>query len=152
MLKGLSCIFLIILAFSCNSSSEKTNTTESKVTITKGSDRYDVYQGSEMANLMRGMYAFNLQLKKEVENGKVVTEFPEVFLNIHTAKFSESKSRNATFDHYSGKFVEAQKLIFAEDSIVPLSDRYNNAINLCVTCHQTECTGPIPKIKKLLIK
>jgi len=148
MLKYCSYIFLFALIFSCDSSEKA----EKKVTIVEGSERYDVYQGSEMTNLMRGMHAFNLQLKKEVENGKVTTEFPEVFLKIHTAEFSNTKSRNATFDHYSGKFVEAQKLVFVEDSIVPLTERYNNAINLCIICHQTECTGPIPKIKKLLIK
>ncbi|WP_040250835.1 hypothetical protein [Psychroserpens mesophilus] len=147
MLKQLGYIFIIGLMFSCNSSEK----TEQKVTIVDGSKHYDVYQGSEMANLMRGMHAFNLQLKKEVENGKITTEFPEEFLKIHTAEFSESKSRNARFDHYSGKFVEAQKLVFVEDTIVPLTERYNNAINLCISCHQTECTGPIPKIKKLLI-
>jgi hypothetical protein len=138
----------MVLFFSCNSSEN----TEKKVTIVDGKERYDVYQGSEMAVLMRGMHAFNLQLKKEVENGTVTTEFPEEFLKIHTAEFSESKSRNKTFDYYSGKFVEAQKLVFAKESITPLTERYNNAINLCISCHQTECTGPIPKIKKLLIR
>lgn len=151
MLKRVCHIFLITLVFSCNSS-EKTKKTETKVTIVDGSERYDLYKGSEMANLMRGMHAFNLQLKKEVESGKITTEFPEEFLKIHSAEFTKAKSRNKTFDHYSGKFIEAQKMIFTEDSIVSLTERYNNAINLCLTCHQTECTGPIPKIKKLLIK
>lgn len=148
MLKYVGYSLFLVLTFSCNSSGN----TEKKTTIVNGSQRYEVYQGSEMANVMRGMHAFNLQLKKEVENGKVTTEFPEEFLKIHTAEFSESKSRNATFDHYSGKFVEAQKLVFAEDSSVSLTERYNNTIDLCISCHQTECTGPIPKIKKLLIK
>ena len=148
MIKHVSCIFLIALFLSCNSSEK----TEKKVTIVDGAERYDVYQGSEMAIFMRGMHAFNLELKKEVQSGTITTEFPEEFLKIHSAEFSESKSRNKTFDHYSGQFIEAEKLVFAEDSMVPLSERYNNAINLCITCHQTECTGPIPKIKKLLIK
>ncbi|WP_431136097.1 hypothetical protein [Psychroserpens mesophilus] len=149
MFKSIACLVVVsVLIFSCNSSEK----TEKTITVVDGKDRYDVYQGSEMANLMRGMHAFNLQLKEEVKSGKITTEFPEEFLKIHTAIFSESKSRNQTFDHYSGKFVEAQKLVFEKDSVVSLTERYNNAINLCITCHQTECTGPIPKIKKLLIK
>ena len=148
MLKYFGYGLVLVLMFSCNSS----ESTDKKTTIIDGSERYEVYQGSEMANVMRGMHAFNLQLKKEIESGKVTTEFPEEFLKIHTAEFSESKSRNATFDYYSGKFVDAQKLVFTEDSTVSLTERYNNAINLCISCHQTECTGPIPKIKKLLIK
>jgi hypothetical protein len=151
MLKHLCYIFIFALVFGCNSS-EKTKKTEKKITIVDGTDRYDMYQGSEMANLMRGMHAFNLQLKKEVESGKITTEFPEEFLKIHTAEFTKAKSRNQTFDYYSGKFIEAQEMIFVQDSTISLTERYNNAINLCLTCHQTECTGPIPKIKKLLIK
>ena len=151
MLKRISCICLWALVFGCNSS-EKTETIEKEVTIVDGTERYDVYQGSEMTILMRGIYAYNLQLKKEVIEGTITTEFPEEFLKIHTAEFSKSKSRSKRFDQYSGQFIEAQRLVFAEDSLVPLSERYNNTINLCVSCHQTECTGPIPKIKKLLIK
>ncbi|MFK7783131.1 hypothetical protein [Psychroserpens sp.] len=148
MLKHFGYFILIISLFNCNSAEKE----EKAVTIVDGTERYDVYQGSEMANLMKGMYAYNMQLKQEVIDGKIVSEFPEEFLKIHTAKFSESKSRNQTFDHYSGKFIEAQKLVFSEDSNTPLKERFNNGINLCITCHQTECTGPIPKIKKLLIK
>ena len=39
-----------------------------------------------------------------------------------------------------------------ENSNIELKDRYNAAINNCLGCHKTECTGPIPKIKKLLIQ
>lgn len=148
MLKYFSCILGLSLIFSCNSSEKS----EKQITIVDGKDRYEVYEGSEMAHLMRGMHAFNLQLKKEVESGEITTDFPEAFLQIHSAEFSEAKSRTERFDHYSGQFIEAQKLIFEEDSSVPLSERYNNAINLCLSCHKTECTGPIPKIQKLLIK
>ncbi len=151
MIKHIAFFCLLSLFFSCNSSEEKTKK-ETEVTIVDGAERYDVYRGSEMANLMRGMHAFNVQLKQEIIDGKVTSEFPEEFLKIHSAEFSESKSRNKTFDHYSGQFIEAQKLVFTNDSNESLAQRYNNAINLCITCHQTECTGPIPKIKKLLIK
>lgn len=141
-------VLVLILIFSCKD--VKNTTTEP--TIVDGTEKYEVYQGSEMANLMKGMYAYNMQLKQEVIAGEIVSEFPEEFLKIHSAEFSESKSRNQTFDHYSGKFIEAQKLVFTQDSTNSLVGRYNDAINLCITCHQTECTGPIPKIKKLLIK
>lgn len=146
MLRAIYSLLFVCLIVGCNSSEK----TKSKIKIVDGTETHEVYQGSEMANLMRGMHAFNMQLKQEVKDGNIVSEFPEEFLKIHTAEFSESKSRNEIFDHYSGQFIEAQKLIF-KDTLTPLTERYNNAINLCITCHQTECTGPIPKIKKLLI-
>ena len=145
---GYLCVFALVL--SCNSSEKKAHT-EKKVTIVDGTKKYEVYQGSEMTTLMKAMYAYNAQLKKDIEAGIVTDEFPEEFLKIHTAEFSDTKSRNETFEHFSGKFIEAQQEVFIEDSLLSVTERYNRAINLCVSCHQTECTGPIPKIKKLLI-
>ena len=145
MLKYLGCLCVFTLVFSCNSS-------ENRATIVDGTKTYEVYKGSEMSTLMKAMYAYNVQLKADIKAGKTPTEFPREFLNIHSAKLSDSKSRNETFEHFSGQFIEAQQQVFIEDSIVSTPERYNKAINLCLSCHQTECTGPIPKIKKLLIK
>ncbi|OUR92213.1 hypothetical protein A9Q87_06965 [Flavobacteriales bacterium 34_180_T64] len=140
---GFLCVFVVI--FSCNSS-------EKRATIIDGTKTYEVYKGSEMTTLMKAMYAYNLQLKKDIKLGKTPTEFPREFLNIHTAELSDSKSRNETFEQFSGQFIDAEQLVFIEDSQLSVTERYNNAINLCLSCHKTECTGPIPKIKKLLIK
>jgi hypothetical protein len=140
---------LVCLVLSCGSSEK----TEKKITITDGAKTYDVYKASEMSTLMKGMYAYNEQLKHDIESGNSVSEaFPEEFLNIHSAQLSETKLRNETFEHYSGKFIQAQQHVFAEDTLLSLEERYNNSINMCLSCHKTECTGPIPKIKKLLIK
>ena len=139
-----------MLVFFCNcNSSEKA---EKKVTITDGKSLYKVYQPSEMSSLMKGMYAYNEQIKNDIEAGKAPSEFPKEFLNIHSAQLSETKSRTDNFNLYSNRFIEAQQLVFIEDTTTPVSQRYNNAIGMCISCHKTECTGPIPKIKKLLIK
>jgi hypothetical protein len=111
-----------------------------------------MYQPSEMANLMNEMYAQNLKVKEDILNGIVPEEFPLDFLKIHSAELSEFKSRNDTFQSFSKLFIESEKEIFNTDSPIPLEERYNNTINLCISCHQTECTGPITRIQKLLIK
>lgn len=140
--------FLVCLVLSCDSSEKS----EKKVTITDGTKTYEVYKASEMSTLMKGMYAYNEQLKHDIESGNEISgAFPEEFLNIHSAQLSETKLRNETFEHYSGKFIQAQQHVFSEDSLTSLKERYNNSINMCLSCHKTECTGPIPKIKKLLI-
>ncbi|MEY8848490.1 hypothetical protein AB9K26_06730 [Psychroserpens sp. XS_ASV72] len=151
MLKQLALILVCAITLGCQQHPETKK--EKEVSIVDGTSKYEVYQSSEMASLMKGMHAYNMQLKAEVQKGEVTSEFPEEFLKIHSAEFSENKSRTQTFDHYSGKFIEAQKAVFEEgvkDSL--LVGRYNEAINMCLSCHKTECTGPIPKIKKLLIK
>ena len=138
-------LFLVLCLFSCNNT--KKHTIEVKVDFV-----YDMYKSSEMSILMNEMYTYNLKLKQEIVEGKTPTEFPSIFLNIHTDELSEFKSRNENFQAYSTLFVEHQKEIFNTDTQVDIRERYNSTINLCVSCHLTECTGPIPKIKKLLIK
>ena len=92
-----------------------------------------------------------MQLKSQIQNDSLELSFPDAFMKIHTAQLSEAKSRTERFNEYSVKFIEAQKAIFEIDSIQSRESRYNEAIQLCISCHQTECTGPIPRIKKLLI-
>ncbi|WP_397362161.1 hypothetical protein [Olleya sp. R77988] len=112
---------------------------------------YDMYVPSEMSILMQEMYDYNLQLKKDIVEGKTPTEFPNDFLNIHSAQLSNFKKRNERFKSFSNVFINAEKEIFNDQSTLSLKERFNNTINVCVSCHQKECTGPIPKIKKLLI-
>lgn len=143
----LGCLVLLTF-FGCNSAVEK----EKKVNIVDGSELYEVYKPSEMSSLMKGMYAFNEQMKNEIMNGNEPSEFPEEFLNIHSAQLSDTKTRTDNFQLYSSKYIEAQRLVFVDDSSYSTTQRYNDAIGMCISCHKTECTGPIPKIKKLLIK
>ena len=137
-------VALVVLFSGCNNS-EKENTE------INGDIVYDMYKPSEMSILMNDMYDYNLKIKQEILEGKTPANFPTNFLNIYTAELSEFKSRNETFKAYSSLFVENQKEIFNTDAHLDISKRYNNTINICISCHKTECTGPIPKIKKLLI-
>ncbi|HLV15029.1 MAG TPA: hypothetical protein VKY41_07600 [Xanthomarina sp.] len=136
--------FLFFLS-SCKHTEESSNSVKEEVV-------YDMYQPSEMANLMNEMYAQNLKLKQDILSGKVPTQFPLDFLKIHTAELSDFKSRNETFQSFSKLFIQTEKEIFNTESELPVEERFNYAVNLCISCHQTECTGPIPRIRKLLIK
>ena len=111
-----------------------------------------MYESSEMANLMNEMYDYNLKIKKQILNGETPKEFPLDFLKIHNAELSDFKSRNETFKAYSKLFIDAEREVFNLDSKTSIEQRFNNAVGICLSCHQTECTGPIPRIKKLLIK
>ena len=111
-----------------------------------------MYEPSEMSLLMNRMYDINEQIKNDIIEGKMPENFPLEFLQIHSAELSEFKYRNETFESFSKLFIEKEKDIFNTSSNEEAKERFNQAINLCISCHQTECTGPIPKIKKLLIK
>lgn len=145
-MKQLFYLLIVLVFFACNDKKEQAETTK------KAEKVYDMYTPSEMANLMNEMYAYNQQLKKDIIDGKIPTEFPEKFLNIHTAQLSDFKSRNETFKSFSNLYIQAEKEVFNPNSEVPIEKRFNNAVGVCISCHTTECTGPIPRIKKLIIK
>ncbi|MGB1308922.1 MAG: hypothetical protein ACPG6B_08440 [Oceanihabitans sp.] len=143
-MKNFLCILSVLLFFGCK---EKQDTKASSDKMV-----YDMYEPSEMAILMNQMYADNLKIKKEILAGEIPKEFPIDFLKIHTADLSDFKARNEKFKTFSTLFINAEKEIFNPNANLPIKDRFNNAVGICISCHQTECTGPIPRIKKLLIK
>ena len=143
MIKRIVFVVLICFGFfSCNSEKKE----EKKELV------FDMYEPSEMSLLMNEMYEINERIKKDIIDGKTPEDFPLEFLKIHTAEMSEFKHRNETFESFSKLFVEKQQDIFETDTNDEAKKRFNQAINLCISCHKTECTGPIPRIQKLLIK
>jgi hypothetical protein len=139
-------IYLIFFVFiGCNSDKKEQSKDDSKIV-------YDMYESSEMAILMNAMYDYNLKIKQEILNGDTPKEFPVEFLKIHSAELSDFKSRNETFQAFSKLFINAEREVFNTESTTAIEQRFNNAVGVCISCHQTECTGPIPRIKKLLIQ
>lgn len=140
-------LFIICLLFvSCNAEKQK------KALPENSSKTFDLYVPSEMAMHMNRMFDIQNEIKNQIQSGNIPTDFPNEILKIHTAKLSDFKERNQNFEAFSHLFIERFELIFDTASQIPLKQRYNDVVNLCVSCHQTECTGPIPRIQKLLIK
>lgn len=137
-------ICLSLFLSSCNSNNDSKNSTEEKELV--------LYQPSEMANLMNDFYAYNERLKKAIINGDTLEAMPDSFKAIHTAKMTDAKGRNTVFNSFAPAFIASQQRIMDTLSDADLKMRYNNTINLCISCHKTECVGPIPRIKKLLIQ
>jgi len=140
-------LLLLVFLVSCTSSEEKETTKEADKKFVP-----DMYVASEMTLLMRSMYDVNEEFKKEILAGKSPEEFPKDFLKIFTAKLTDDKPYNDTFKAFSKVYIDNERAIFDTTSEIPIKDRYNNAINTCISCHTTECVGPIPRIEKLLIK
>lgn len=140
-MKKLLCLLLFICVLSC------VDKKENKVIIQENK----AYQQSEMAALMLSMYQVNLENKKLILEGKFPEKYHQEFSKIHTAKLTDSTDRNAVFKGYSDFYLQNYEMLFKapKDS---LKFSHNKTINSCITCHKTTCIGPIPKIKKLLIK
>lgn len=141
----LSCCF-----FACKK--QQQNNVKEETTSSKEPIVYQMYEPSEMALLMEQMYEYNMQLKHDIQAGKTPEHFPMDFLKIHSAELTSPSDRNASFESFSKLFIQAEKAIFDTASEQPIEERFNAMVNLCISCHQTSCTGPIPRIKKLLIK
>lgn len=138
---------LLVVLVACQSKKEPK---EIKIS-TKVPSNFQMYKTSEMAELMRTMLAKNKELRKQIIQGEDIGDFNEAYLKIHTAKLTDSTDYDATYKTFANHFVQMQKQVFnvAKEE---RKEQFNRAINSCVACHKDRCTGPIPRIKKLLIK
>ena len=142
----LSFLLVILLASSCKHQ-EKVEEQPIKKKM-----EYEIYRPSEMANFMNAMYAYNVQLKQQIIKGETPVVMPLDLMKLHSAEMSNGHGRTPVWNSFVNVFIEAQQSVADTLSNVELKERYNDAVNNCLACHKTECTGPIPKIKKLLIQ
>ena len=110
-----------------------------------------MYEPSEMALLMRQMYEVNKVTKNQLVNGKLLMAFPKDFMSIHSAVLTDPSERDAEFDSLAKVFIVHQQAAFSLQDNDSAVYHFNESVAACVTCHESRCTGPIPKIKKLQI-
>ena len=138
------CLFLLIIG--CQSKEEKK---QIKI-VSKIPSNFQMYKTSEMAELMRTMLSENKKLRESIITGDSSGDCNKEFLEIHTAKFTDSSDFDATYLTFANHFIEMQKGIFNIEK-VDRKDQFNKAVQACIACHKDRCTGPIPRIEKLLI-
>ena len=141
MIRNIVFFFASLLCISCHMDGIKDNVSKEPL----------MYQPTEMALLMRKMYEVNNVVKKQIINKDSVLPFPDEFSKIHTAVLTDPTERNSEFDSLADLYLTYQKYLFnaGNDSTVYY---FNKSVNTCITCHETRCVGPLPKIKKLLIR
>ena len=82
-------IITLVLVFSLFSCQKKEQKVEKKKCPTKKEKKLEMYQMSEMAALMEQMYVDNQRVKENIKNGDTIGKFPEHFLKIYSAKFTD---------------------------------------------------------------
>lgn len=149
MLKSIVVIFTFLIVFSSckETSKEKKSPKEKEVPEKKAA--LQVYTYSEMAAFMEEMYKEHKTIKRKLEAGEKIDSLPYNLLDLHTKTFTTPSDYDATYRQFATAFIEVEKLIVSDTSNA--LEHYNQAINLCISCHQIKCTGPIPRIKKLKI-
>ena len=140
----LFCFYLLFV--SCKKECQE----EKKKCEPNTSKKLEMYQMSEMASLMEQMYVESKRTKEQIEKGESPKLFPEYFLKIYTAKFTDDSDNDIFFKEKAKEFITTQQLIYS-DSKNAIS-QFNSGVDACIKCHESKCGGPIPRIKKLYIK
>jgi len=140
-------LVLFLGLFSCQKKEEKPKEEKCAPANEK---KLEMYQMSEMAALMEQMYVDNLRVKKQIVAGEAIGEFPQHFLIIHTAKFTDESDNDTFFKENAALYIAAQKLLYSDPKNA--KQHFNDGVEACLNCHKNKCGGPIPRIKKLYIK
>ncbi len=140
-------IILLITLSSCENKKSKIK----EVNKIPEKEKLVMYQASEMTILMREMYDFQEESKKQIENGELPIDFPEKFKKIHSAQLSNDFEHDDSFKGFTNLYYQDIENLYSSNK-ENAKTKFNKAINTCIACHETTCTGPIPRIKKLLIK
>src|SRR5690554_4888391 len=111
---------------------------------------FKMYEMSEMAALMEQMYVDNQRIKEKIENNETdLGAFPDYYLTLHTATFTEPSDLDEFFTTEAERFLKAQELVYTDTTHVKTN--FNKMVTACIECHTVKCTGPIERIKKLYI-
>lgn len=137
-------LILLISLFSCITKNEKIEVVEEeKVFVT--------YELSPMAALMERMYAESLLLKGQiVEKDTNIVVSTDFIKELEFAALTVPSDKDAFFEIQMKEFVDLYTSLESQEVIK--KESYNAMIQSCLSCHQVKCTGPIERIKKLIIK
>ncbi len=146
-MKKLNFLFFIVLIslFGCEIKKEDMNKQK------EVKEEFVMYTPSEMTLLMRDMFVFQEASKKLIEKGALPKKFPERFKQIHTAELSDQFTHNTSFQNFTNLYFRNIENL-DNSTKESVKNNFNIAIQSCIACHKTTCTGPITRIKKLLIE
>lgn len=146
------CLFGASFFIACaNQASEVEETTETKVEQTESEWQAEMYAASELVALMRQIHADQLVVRNEILQGKIPTEMPTNYAEMHTASATDPSEINLTYHALADVWMADYKAM-TEANSENVKEKFNTLVTSCVNCHRNYCQGPIPKIEKLYIK
>lgn len=151
VLLGLN-LLVLFLAFACSpSGDEATGSAEENLPAKEEAKELDMYEASELALLMREMYASNLALRDSLLQGVLPPSFPEDFRRIHSAEATDPAELDETFKALATQYLAAMDSIVSAQEPAQAQRHYNALVETCASCHQIYCQGPLAKIRRMRI-
>ncbi|MFN7313050.1 MAG: hypothetical protein ACK5UI_06165 [Bacteroidota bacterium] len=107
-------------------------------------------QDKPMALMMRQMADNAQKMKDKLEKGEQITgeEFP--FIRFHLVEPTDPNVLQPQFYENARLFQEAHKVLI-NGKKGEQKELYTAYINQCINCHQTYCSGPLKRIRKLTL-
>jgi hypothetical protein len=148
MKKGIQLFTFLVLAvmvFQACQEAPKATAEKEKKTVKKS---LNPNGDSELALLMRDMFAEAKRIKKQVENGEEVTVKVDhkKILSAHATE--PAKAASAEYKTWGAAYLAGIETL--KNSTPETAEAaYTSLVNSCMNCHQALCPGPVVKIKKL---
>jgi hypothetical protein len=140
LMRVLFCLIAVACWSSCNESQQLEPVAERP--INPNGD-------SELALLMREMFADGERIKAQVERGEQPTGLRD-FAAIHAAIPTDSTVKGPVFTAFAEAYLESVRQLEASDSSSVF--RFNRMVDQCMNCHSEFCPGPKKRIRKLYLK
>ncbi len=148
MLKKLitACLFVsVCILVSCSGSTKKTNEeNESCIKPIK-----DPNNPKPMALMMRSMANYCDSMRLEINNGKVVDSIKYPLMPFWTAEPTDSSVLETLFFNNAKQFAAAYRQLMGNTG--DQKENYTTVINACIHCHNSYCSGPLKRIRKLTL-
>jgi hypothetical protein len=147
MKKIIALWFFSVLFISCANDGSKTKTD----TLASCKKSLNPNGDSELAILMREFAAYTDSVKSDLKNNREPRPKPANLSKILTAKKTDENLDNSVFIPFAQSYIANVENFYT----VEKSERvnaYNGMVNMCITCHQHFCGGPIKRIEKLYLK
>ena len=108
----------------------------------------DPNETSEMAILMREMFAQLDVIKSKIEAGEDISHEQLQFVAIHK---TETTDESFLIEGLTSMSIGFDLIVtsFNED---PSESNYKSIVNTCISCHQGMCPGPLERIDNLILE
>ena len=116
------------------------------VSVWACNQRADMYEASELSELMRVMVDFSESAKEKLEQGEAIGPIPTEMWDLRQMEATRGEHEEAEFQAMAIPYLQALKGIERGDSQAYF---YRQSIDACRTCHTTYCGGPLEVINTL---